>query len=645
MESPTLSGRTRRNADSWSESDRGPFAISNRKFRVAAPPARPLPLETRYVDISVPIQHAFGIVLQKEADRALELHGVDLRDEWTHVEIVDRFVLGYPDTQHPTVLITAPWTHQSHQSWPKIVMHLKKFADSLLKDPSWRHVDMAVEMLAVELCAEKYISPVVGNKKLEEDWPQISNRVLSILDSSPLTRHRTTGISLFRLGYNSSVDLNPVTVYVTVDYECFENNWPPALAAIQAELDTWSHDLVVFVEHGEPELFGVQLLSPKKDYKWRRVWDTNSKTEQPYQAKALIGADVAVSTYHARDDGGMCCAPIGTLGCYLEVEWEGEAGWKKLGLTSYHVVRPAFQGFQVKDIEVSGEPDRTRGQLDTMSSASHLSNHDVAGFGPDTESHAMEHPSRSRHNFIVSQGQRNVQNLAKHMSAGSQAPALSELHQTWTEIHSQHLAFFDKGHHHLGKLWGGSGLTACTSDAAGSRRLDWALIEVQASREANNVLLRELWNSLSGDQPFHLHDTSLRQPSEETSLKNLESGHVAYKIGAISGATVGQYNKYRSVTWMNHDGRLPCRPTMEHQFLAPEHGAAPFAEQGDSGAVVFDSKGQVMGIVLSGHTPQQARPGAYALVTPIEDVFRHIRLSGNKVKNVRVACVEGALPG
>lgn len=86
-------------------------------------------------------------------------------------------------------------------------------------------------------------------------------------------------------------------------------------------------------------------------------------------------------------------------------------------------------------------------------------------------------------------------------------------------------------------------------------------------------------------------------------MNTFKGGQVAYKIGASSGATIGLYSEYRSVTFMDHD-RQPRSPSFEHQFIAKQ-GNAPFATHGDAGAVVFNEQGQSLGSCLVGTRPSR----------------------------------------
>lgn len=185
------------------------------------------------------------------------------------MSIVDRYIDGYPGTKQPTVLVTASWTPTSAESWPKIVSQLKKYADGLTNNPTWRHVDIAVEMLAPELIMQKYLAPVVGNERLSKDWPYISRMVLSLLEFFTQTKSRTMNISLFHLGYSPAADKNPITVYISVDYECLEESWPPVLRRIQDELNKGPHKLVAFIEHGEAN--SLNLLPASKHSSWTDV--------------------------------------------------------------------------------------------------------------------------------------------------------------------------------------------------------------------------------------------------------------------------------------------------------------------------------------------------------------------------------------
>jgi hypothetical protein len=88
-------------------------------------------------------------------------------------------------------------------------------------------VKVGVEIIAHQLTIGKRIAPVLNKPDLERDWPSILDSVYRILESFNQARSRITSISLFCLGFSLVLEENPITVYVSVDYDCPESTWPP----------------------------------------------------------------------------------------------------------------------------------------------------------------------------------------------------------------------------------------------------------------------------------------------------------------------------------------------------------------------------------------------------------------------------------
>lgn len=90
-------------------------------------------------------------------------------------------------------------------------------------------------------------------------------------------------------------------------------------------------------------------------------------------------------------------------------------------------------------------------------------------------------------------------------------------------------------------------------------------------------------------------------------------------------------------TYCRTPGR-PGRYSAEYIFCgAPACPTRSFAEQrGGAGAVVYDRKGGILGLVAAGQVPQQSKQG-YPIVTPIEDIFEDIKKrSRGEVQAIRV---------
>ncbi|KAK0705449.1 hypothetical protein B0H67DRAFT_499264, partial [Lasiosphaeris hirsuta] len=63
-----------------------------------------------------------------------------------------------------------------------------------------------------------------------------------------------------------------------------------------------------------------------------------------------------------------------------------------------------------------------------------------------------------------------------------------------------------------------------------------------------------------------------------------------------------------------------------------------FATHGDSGSVVWDKEGRVVGLLFTGQAPQGSAASTLAYVTPIHDVLEDImKFSQGAIKEIRLA--------
>lgn len=150
----------------------------------------------------------------------------------------------------------------SAETWEKVVRELKTYVDDRLLDSQLEcpPLGVCVEMIAPQLTRRKYMGGVMDNPKLESDWDEIRDKVFSILESFPQTKGQMTCIALFRLGYSPNRNENPITVYVSVDYDSDETAWPQVIRAIQTFLDSLEHNLVVHIEHDDLEAYTLELI-------------------------------------------------------------------------------------------------------------------------------------------------------------------------------------------------------------------------------------------------------------------------------------------------------------------------------------------------------------------------------------------------
>lgn len=225
-------------------------SVSCTKYRVGAPPLRPLPITTVREPARLPLFARFESEFKERADTILSLNSIVYHE----CDFVTRCVPGEIWTAEPTILIIAEWTEESPNTWMRVVGELKTWIDDKLHETGYdkEGVTVAVEMIARQLTVGKRIAPVLNNPDLEKDWPSILDSVYRILESFDQTRSHMTSISLFRLGFSLVLEENPITVYVSVDYDCPESTWPPVIRAIESYLEGTIHDLHVHMEHNLP---------------------------------------------------------------------------------------------------------------------------------------------------------------------------------------------------------------------------------------------------------------------------------------------------------------------------------------------------------------------------------------------------------
>lgn len=492
-----------------------------------------------------------------------------------------------------------------------------------------------------------------GAELLARAWPGIRHNVFSTLEEYASTKGCTTAISLLRLGYDRvDTSQNPRTVYITLDYNSSGYGWPPVSRRIQEYLDSFNMALVVHMEHNFiDDMSEFPLLKSSFSDLERNVFQKHGVDSGVAYSKGVkLGDAIGAAIYLERSDGKMCNPQIGTLGCWVEIKLEGKDHWIKMGLSCYHVLRCCLPGFQVGTKEVkSGGADVVRGVSSHPKPNTSCWEADKKGFVPSktSEFENVEHPPRMRHNLVITDIEAAITRV-KDCNGPQSAIARLE-----NELRDKKM-FFDEGMQEFGSPYLASGYLRRSATGG---RLDWSLIKPNDdNRVAGNplpptsILHGRGYNR--SEMPWE-EDTSLK--SQGKSIRDhVKDGTfdsskelLGYKRGATTGFTVGKLSVLKTDCTIIEEKHLglgtresPARPSRystEYIFCGAE--AAPirsFAEQGDSGAAVYDQEGRILGIVFRGQMPQQSRQG-YAMVTPIEDVFEDIKkLSEGKVEDIRV---------
>ncbi|KZF24035.1 hypothetical protein L228DRAFT_237004 [Xylona heveae TC161] len=144
-------------------------------------------------------------------------------------------------------------------------------------------------------------------------------------------------------------------------------------------------------------------------------------------------------------------------------------------------------------------------------------------------------------------------------------------------------------HGKLGHLFCGSG----HKRNGESHRLDWALIKVDQERIGTNKLpSRETWDNLPCNSrmivPIHL--------DKLTKIGNRsQSSEYVFQVGNVSKASIGEFSEMRS------DCLLKGETVHSIEYCFTGRGGL-FAQEGDSGALVYDMTCSLVGMVFLGNS-------------------------------------------
>ncbi len=622
---PPDARRRRTEHSSSDSSDAGPFLVSSVRYRVAAPPARPLPNENRWTKECGLIQKFLGVTLENGFADILRKNDIEVTGP---PELAFRCVQGDDDSSEgqPTIIAVATWNEKtSPPVWERAVKQTKRFVDAkvLASGPEIRGLNVGVEMIAEELTPNNYVSCIPNNELTESlvrDWDTIKANVGRTLESFPSTQGQVTSISLFKLGSSANLECNPLTVYISVDYESEEARWPPVANEIQRGLDSYGHNLRVHIEHGGPESYAPfrPLLKPMTPQQTQEKRDFfNYSTDRLYKTTVGLGEDIGPAGYIKKPDGEETMPGVGTLGCWVEMKTTTTREWTKYALTNYHVVRPALEGFQLTDKLTPGAPKVP----------SDLQRADLGGIAPNTKFQSsvmeIEHPTRSKHCFAVGV----LENVIKENPPSAER---AEKEEYLDSIN----AFFNDGKHLFGKIFAASGYRRRSPT---NGRMDWALIKpLNANRVGKNTLPTfEEWRNTENLPLLVAQGKSLKQPFEN-GLRSTMNGAFIYKTGSSTGPTVGVFSRIKSDVTIKDDAHLAL-PVSEEFVYIGEPETERLANSGDSGSVVFDKQGRAVGLLFRGHKAPSAL-NQFAYITPIEDVFEDIkRFSDGQVTDIRIA--------
>ncbi|KAH6958241.1 hypothetical protein DER45DRAFT_214387 [Fusarium avenaceum] len=635
--------------ESSGESEEPCVDVKTARYRAAWPELRPLPLErSRNGTLAVFIQpyvqeiEATALTIVEEC---LQLDDTGVDNE-IDIELVNQQMVGAPETSVPTVMISAPWCAEKKASWEKAVNDIAVWLHKLSVQLNFKHGQIHIDMIAPELTTTVYYGPVSDDTDTYDSWDQVRDIVYQRLENFQATKERMTAICLFHYGHNKHIEANPVTVYISVDYKSDETQWPGIITDIERNIHSYGWtDVQLHIEHnmGMHHLFPLLPPTGTRDEIKTDGLKSNKRIQQDYQQSVNMGEDFGSANYITRTDNVQKYPGLATLGCFIELKSKNNPEWKKYAITNYHAVRPAFDGFRLEPGNpgsVVGEPRKD----------SDLRKVDRDGFYPNKKIRAvpLESPSRAKHNFTIwsidddiSTWTKRIKELENNQGRDTQAKIndLKSRIQTAKVEKQKKLEFFNNGKQTLGRVYAASGFMRRTAD---NMRLDWALIDIDEHRQGFNRLpAEEVWKEHFQDPTAHPYRTfgiTLQDQSSFISPNN--PGASVWKVGTVTGPTTAKFNKKKQACRMSEDSYLQnsMKNYPSTEYIFQPHYGGKFCAHGDSGSIVFDKNGGVVGLFFRGHKINKSFDDGWGMITPIEHVFEDIKkFSNGAITAIRVA--------
>ncbi|KIL88347.1 hypothetical protein FAVG1_08426 [Fusarium avenaceum] len=649
-------GRSRRNPagslispESSEESANPPFLVISARYRTTTTSLPRLPFVPSYRVLSDSAKKVERSIQNRVVETIKHYHLA--KEEEYYVDIGNRETQDCPETAEPTIFVVFDTYPKDHDAVVAAVKDVASFARHELSQVDSSAPSFHIEMIDRRLVARVFCDVVENQPDLLQSWDQIKGLVYQRLESHVGTKGHMTSISLYRYGMSWAETKNPITIFITVDFDSPELKWPEVIDDIEKQLVSHSFPaLYIHIEHNigyhlAPPTFTLVPPTGTDKQITKRAKESNAIILDDYSTVVNLGDAIGPAKYVEDKDGSKHFPGHGTLGCYVEIKTAQSSEWEKYALTNYHVIRGTLSGFS------TGEVDGKRIPLPPPA-RSNLRRADEVGLAPGQHGHlcSMESPSRTKHNYTMWHAEETIQDYntreqeimtknvdddetkTRHMEILKNAKAKA------TTDMDKKLDFFNRQNNILGKVYAASGFTKKTDE---NGRLDWALVKVNKSRIGTNQLPDErAWLKQGAlRKPILTYGEQLRAQVSSIRLGHSDRCTTGYKLGTTTGATCGVFNEFKTGIDLRDDRHLGPILSDEYVFRQEQIGQTQhFAAPGDSGSVVFDFYGRVVGLIFRGMKPNNDRTIGHTYVTPIEHVFKDIKESSKgKIVDVRIA--------
>ncbi|UZP40732.1 hypothetical protein NXS19_008548 [Fusarium pseudograminearum] len=580
------------------------ITVISARYRAAWPELRPLPLVwASDPPWSTPLLQQRRYEIEETVIEILERLGLEFDDgNAAEVWFANQHMASQPDTCVPTIVIYSSWSENKQTLWETVVREVALVLYHMFKGSEVAYDSIHIDMQSPELGGTIYYEPVNDCDDLCDSWDDVRALVHQRLEAFKATERSMVAICL--LHYRESI-----TIYIAVDYSSDETGWLEVIADIKANMDRYKRgwtDVQVHIQHNAGASYSFDMLPPAYD---------SGATRKAVKPGDDFGADTSSS------DGSKMPVGFGTIGCFIEIKTKSNPVWKRYALTSYHAVRPALPGFRLEIVGEGSKPAPPEPNSECW-------NADSKGYAPGHSATPPRFESRAAENR-ENQDPENDRLDTEECSGGQGGKA-------------EENRLFNDGKQALGTLFAASGYMRRVS-VDGDRhkaRLDWALIDVAEHRQGSNRL--PSWSAWEQKYesvritPYLLDESLL----EETQSDGPDNSYV-WKLSAANGPTVGTYCRNRIACAVAEDKHLRDGASETAEYIyQPDSGCmhGTYCAKGDSGSVVFDKNGKVIGLYSAGIKIRQSFGNeGFGIVTPIEHIFQDIKDFLGDVTAIRVA--------
>lgn len=631
--SPSSDGRARRNKSSSDESTgAGPAwdNFLNEDLRAGGPYLCSIPLKTTVLP---PTHRLSGpqVEIEEHVRRILSEHGITP----TYVHIVQRQSIVEPELVPVVTVYIEASRHRVDGTW---VAAARQVLDMMRQRG---HVGLSVEIADKAAFAPLRFAPVYQTDRIFSLWKELYQKIVR---DGVLQKWLT--LSCWRIGTSVNSTDNPPTVFVTVPL-ALEGDWRHCREGIVRILDQF-------------DLSNVAVRIHKDSVSLSQEPDDHTPLETSY---LKLGAQVG----HSIGIRGLDLAP-GTFGGFVQLLNQRDQ-WVDFGISCSHC---AFAPEEMIPASYS------KGTLIVVNSSILCSNvlievqtWRVQGIRPGNQLAErcikFDQPSSRDLTKEVKALQDRINAITSTQVYSDTAKALHEGNPVIPYIERKFVADNESaeifkesqrtlrriqhdGSLHLGSLFACSGdrrkrsLTMQDRQPDFNSILDWCLISVLPARVGSNevsgttpcILFMQAANltstlyiftfgtpNMAMRSLFTENSTLINRPREGTLLHNEEF----YKCGRKTGYTSGKYNALDTCRLFRKivDGKEVDVITIEHTITGN-----PFSDRGDSGSLVFDRIGGVVGLIFGGH-----RQSPITFFTHFVDLFEDIKASTG-AKDVRI---------